>query len=149
MAQSGGGHIDIDQEPVQRLAEPRDADGQKDGRPSPMPFGIEGADWNVLEIERAPVAEQHHLDEPHEQRRDLLVKVAIGVEADAARDHALARRAPSMSARPGPVAEAVRAFPQTRQEIINQISTCDPYRDKSVSPGNGSIRSANATTQEC
>jgi hypothetical protein len=57
---------------------------------SPMPFGIEGADWNVLEIERDPVAEQHHLDEPHEQRRDLVVKVAIGVEADAARDHALA-----------------------------------------------------------
>jgi hypothetical protein len=57
---------------------------------SPMPFGIEGADWNALEIERDPVAEQHHLGEPHEQRRDLLVNVAIGVEADAALDHALA-----------------------------------------------------------
>jgi hypothetical protein len=66
---------------------------------SPMPFGIEGADWNVLEIERAPVAEQHHLDEPHEQRRDLLVKIAMGVEADAARDHALAP-APAFDVRP-------------------------------------------------
>jgi hypothetical protein len=26
----------------------------------------------------------------------------------------------------------VDAFPPTRQEIVNQISTCDPYREESV-----------------
>jgi hypothetical protein len=33
---------------------------------------------------------------------------------------------------PGNVAEAARAFPPTRQEIVNQISTCGPYREESV-----------------
>jgi hypothetical protein len=53
------------------------------------------------------------------------VNVATGVEEDATSGHALAP-ARAFDVRPGNVAEAARAFPSTRQEIVNRISTSDP-----------------------